>query len=212
MDDTLLELVPTKKQIKTAKERESEMTALFVERYGRSHLNNSILEGEGMLAGLVGEELYRDYYGFLRSAGEAIFHYDVLDPDVLGRIEVKTKRCTSAPKPHYNCSIAASNCNQQCDYYAFVRVMKDFSRAWILGMMPKDQFFNHRDVQFFNKGDKDPAGFAGWRFKWACFNLPISALLPAPLVTRDFDQYALQPATHSDFTPDVIVSKKERSK
>lgn len=207
MPRTFLEIVPTKKQIKTARERENEMVKLFSERYGRTHLNNSILEGEGMLAGLVGEELFRDYYGFLRPTGEAIFHYDVLDPEILGRIEVKTKRCTSEPKPNYNCSIAASNADQQCDYYAFVRVMKDFSKAWILGLMPKEPFFEQ--ALFFKRGAIDPAGFGGWRFKWDCFNLRVGELLAAPLVTRDFDQYDYRPALHPEFTPHVTITDEK---
>lgn len=199
----LLEIVPAKRQIANARAREKEMTKLFAERYGRAHLNNSITEGEGMLAGLVGEELFRDYYGFLRSQGESIFHYDVLDPEVLGRIEVKTKRCTSPPQDHYNCSIAASNAEQQCDYYAFVRVLKDFSKAWVLGLTPKTAFFDH--ARFFKRGDLDPNGFGGWRFKWDCFNLRIGELIPAPLVTQDFDHYDYRPALLPGFTPDVIV-------
>jgi hypothetical protein len=202
-----LEIIPTKQQIKKAKSREAEMTALFLEHYGREHLHNSITEGDGMLAGLVGEELFRDYYGFLRSQGAAIFHYDVLDPEVLGRIEVKTKRCTSAPKPHYNCSVAASNSEQQCDYYAFVRVLSDFSKGWLLGLLPKDLFYEK--ALFYKRGQKDPTGFGGWRFKWDCFNLPVRELLQAPLVTSGFDQYDYRPATHSGFTPDVILKKKK---
>lgn len=207
MPNKPFEIIPTKKQIENARDRESEMTKLFAARYGRAHLNNSILEGEGMLAGLIGEEIFREYYGFLRSTGEAIFHYDVLDPTVLGRIEVKTKRCTSAPKAHYNCSIAASNSEQQCDYYAFVRVLKDFSKAWILGLLPKDDFFSQ--ALFFKRGQIDPAGFGGWRFKWDCFNLPVKNLLAAPLVTRDFDQYDHRPAEHPNFDPYVVIKALE---
>jgi hypothetical protein len=207
MAQKLIEIVPTKRQIQRARDREEEMTALFTARYGRSHLNNSILEGEGMFAGLLGEDLFRDYYGFVRSSGEAIFHYDLLDSVILGKIEVKTKRCTSAPKEHYNCSIAASNAEQQCNYYAFVRVLNDFSRAWILGLMPKDDFFEK--ALFFKRGQTDPAGFGGWRFKWDCFNLPIKDLLAPPLVTRGFDDYDYRPARHPEFTPEIETRNPE---
>lgn len=207
MPHKLLEIIPTKRQIKRASGREEEMTALFAQRYGRSHLNNSILEGEGMLAGLLGEELVRDYYGFIQSSGEAIFHYDLLDPVILGKVEVKTKRCTSAPKDHYNCSIAASNATQQCDYYAFVRVLNDFSRAWILGFMPKDDFF--AGALFFKRGQIDPSGFGGWRFKWDCFNLPIKDLLLPPLAANGFDDYDYRPARDPAFTPEIEVHDPE---
>lgn len=208
MPRKILEIIPTKHQIEIARAREAVMTELFVERYGKKHLNDSITEGEGLLSGLIGEELLRDYYGFLRSEGEAIFHYDVLDPDILGRIEVKTKRCTSAPKPHYNCTVSASNADQQCDYYAFVRLLNDFSRAWLVGLMPKEEFF--AQALFFKRGQIDPAGFGGWRFKWDCFNLRISELCPPPLVTRDFDQYDYRPALRPGFTPEVVAKDKKK--
>jgi hypothetical protein len=199
-------IVPTKRQIETAKARENEMTKLFAERYGRKHLNDSITEGEGMLAGLIGEEIFRDCYGFLQSGGEAIFHYDVLDPTHLGKIDVKTKRCTSEPKKHYNCSIAASNTDQQCDYYAFVRVLKDFSKAWILGLSPKTKFFEK--ALFFKRGQLDPTGFGGWRFKWDCFNLQISELIQAPLTPLDFASYKHRPAEHPDFSPEIFKEEE----
>lgn len=199
--------MPTKRQIETARAREDEMTTLFAERYGRKHLNDSITEGEGMLAGLIGEEIFRDYYEFLRSCGDAIFHYDVLDADHLGKIDVKTKRCTSEPKPHYNCSIAASNTEQQCDYYAFVRVLKDFSKAWILGLSPKEQFFEK--AMFFKRGQIDPSGFGGWRFKWDCFNLAIKDLLQTPLTAAEFSQYKYRPAEHPAFSPEILTEENE---
>lgn len=211
MRPILLELIPTKQQIKNARAREKELIKLFVARYGKKHLNDSITEGEGLLSGLIGEELFRDYYNFLPSRGEAIFHYDVLDPWILGRIEVKTKRCTSAPKLHYNCTVAASNADQQCDYYAFVRLLTDFSKAWVVGLLPKKEFFDQ--AQEGKRGEIDPHGFGGWRFKWNCFNLPISALYLPPLAARDFDQYDYRPAMRPGFTAEIAApepKKKER--
>lgn len=182
------------------------MTQLFLERYGKKHLNESITEGDGLLAGLIGEELLKDFYGFIASTNEAIFHYDVLDERYLGKIDVKTKRCTSEPKPHYNCSVAASNTEQKCDYYAFVRVLNDFSKAWILGFVPKAMFFEK--ALFFKRGQVDPAGFGGWRFKWDCFNTQIGDLLQAPESPLDFDAYKHRPAERADFTPDILKEEK----
>jgi hypothetical protein len=199
-------IIPTKTQIDIARAREEEMTTLFTARYGRKHLNDSITEGEGMLAGLVGEEIFRDQYNLLRSEGEAIYHYDVLDPLWLGKIDVKTKRCTSEPKPHYNCSVAASNTTQQCDYYAFVRVLKDFTKAWILGLVPKTLFFEQ--ALFFKRGQIDPSGFGGWRFKWDCFNLQIGELWTPPPKAAGFNEYKHRPAEHPDFNPDILPAEE----
>jgi len=55
MRSQIIEITPTKRLITRARNREEEMTELFIARYGREHLNNSITEGEGMLSGLVGE-------------------------------------------------------------------------------------------------------------------------------------------------------------
>lgn len=194
-------ILPTKQQIDAAREREEVVTQLLLERYGREHLNNSITEGEGMLAGLVGEEVFKDFYGFLAAFGKSIFHYDVLDLRHLGKIDVKTKRCTSEPKPNYNCTVSASNTEQRCDYYAFVRVLNDFSKAWILGLVPKVSFFEK--ALFFKRGAIDPAGFGGWRFKWDCFNLQIGDLLQPPESPLDFRTYEHRPAEHHNFTPAI---------
>jgi hypothetical protein len=58
------------------------------------------------------------------------------------RIDVKTKRCTSAPKDYYECSIAAHGTKQDCDEYIFVRVLNNLQRAWILGRISKDEYFD----------------------------------------------------------------------
>lgn len=205
---TPLLLVPTKKQIKTAQAREKEIRKMLEARDGRGHLNNSITEGDGTLAGYVGEELVRDYYNFLPSDTDPeIFHYDALDPKHLGKIDVKTKRCTSEPKPEYNCSIAATGAGQQCDYYAFVRVLNDLSQAWILGFIPKADFFalSLKKNLVFKRGQPDPTSNRGWRFKWDCFNLPISDLLDAPALPADLAKFEYRPAAVPGFSSNIVT-------
>lgn len=196
-------LVPTKKQIETARAREAEIRKLLETRSGRPHLNNSITEGDGTLAGYLGEELVRDYYNFLASDTDPeVFHYDALDPKHLGKIDIKTKRCTSEPKLDYNCSIAATGANQQCDYYVFVRILNDLSQAWILGFIPKHEFFGK--ALFFRRGQKDPVSNRGWRFKWDCFNLPISDLLAPPILPTAFSSFDFRPAAVPGFSSLIL--------
>ena len=204
-----LMLIPTDSQIEAARAREQEMREILTARNGRGHLRNSITEGEGTLAGFVGEELVRSHYNWLASEGAPdVFHYDVLDPLWLGRIDVKTKRCTSAPRPEYNCSIAATSIKQQCDYYAFVRVLNDLSRAWLLGFMPKRDFFSAGVAQFYARGDLDPASDRGWRFRWDCYNVPVSALITPPKPHEDFSRsFPFCPATEPDFSPHVFIEE-----
>ena len=138
----MIEIKPTDKQIKEAR-----LTA------GNTvGLQGSITRGGGSPAGALGEILVRDLLDY-RQANTA--HYD-LYTDQGVRIDVKTKRCTSAPKQYYECSIAAHGTKQDCDEYIFVRVLNNLQRAWILGRIPKDEYFakaiRHK------KGDKDSTG------------------------------------------------------
>jgi len=99
-------------------------------------LKNSITEGNGNVAGYIGQMLVALY---LKGCDVDSFGYDVLKDGV--RYEIKTKRCTSEPKESYNCSIANYNTTQKCDYYVFVRILEDYSRAWILGKKKAKDFY-----------------------------------------------------------------------
>ena len=133
-------------------------------------LNNSITKGEGNIAGFIGEFLVRDYLD-----GIIAHTYDF---DVVANhqsYDVKTKRCTSPPKPYYDCSIAAFNTKQKCDKYIFVRILcKDnrYVKAWILGEYDKEKYF--KDARFLKKGQRD--GDNGFVVKADCYNMAISKL------------------------------------
>jgi hypothetical protein len=103
-------------------------------------LRNSITDGEGNLAGFVGEAMVSH---FLRR-----------------------------PKPFYECSVAAYNTEQDCDGYLFTRVMRDLERGWLLGYMPKEEYY--RTAVRYEKGDKDPQN--NFNFKAACYNLRVDQL------------------------------------
>lgn len=102
-------------------------------------LNNSITHGQGTLAGCIGEIAVRDYIISLGISAEIVGNYDY---DILTsnnkKIEVKTKRCASIPKPHYECSVANFNDNQGCDFYFFTRVSNEF--VYLLGYISKSDF------------------------------------------------------------------------
>lgn len=134
-------------------------------------LKNSITKGEGNLCGVLGEYVARAHM-------QAEFDHD-LEHDLVReglRYEVKTKRCTSAPKDHYLCSVSDANHSQSSDFYVFVRVLKDLKRAWILGEISVSEFFAR--ATFHEKGDVDPESQHGWLFKADCYNLPIRRLYP----------------------------------
>lgn len=131
-------------------------------------LNNSITRGSGNLAGFIGEEIAAYV---LNGTSQNTYDYDLVLPDG-SKIDVKTKRTSVKPLPHYECSVAKLNTKQDCDYYAFVRVMNDLSVGWFLGVYPKEKYYE--DAVFLNKGDKDPSN--GYTVKSSCYNLPISSL------------------------------------
>ena len=88
------------------------------------------------------------------------------------KIDVKSKRVTSAPRDYYECSVAALNTRQKCDVYMFTRIKSDLSEGWILGYLDKEKYLN--DSKFVKKGSVDPDN--NWRVRTDCYNLPISKL------------------------------------
>lgn len=156
----MIEIAPTKKQIEEAR----------LSAGGTIGLQGSITRGAGSPAGALGEIIVRDLLGYRQINTP---HYD-LYTDQGVRIDVKTKRCTSAPKPFYECSITAHGTKQECDEYIFVRVLNNLQRAWILGSISKEEYFS-RAVRH-KKGDKDESN--NFTFKSDCYNLAIEDLWP----------------------------------
>ena len=135
-------------------------------------LRNSIIRGAGNIAGFIGEAIAQQVLG-----GKLCNTYDydlVLDNGT--KIDVKTKQTGYVPLPSYDCSIAALNTKQDCDYYAFVRVKNDFSVGWYLGVYNKDQYM--KDAVFMQKGTIDPSN--GYTVKSDCYNIKIDQLKDKP--------------------------------
>ena len=152
-------------EVGITKEHLSKATEL-AEEMGK--LNNSITSGEGNLAGFVGEIVVAELTGSKQSN---TYDYDLTMPN--GKtVDVKTKRTNYPPRENYDCSVAAFNIKQRCDYYAFVRVKNDMSKAWILGFYDKKSYFE--DAKFHRKGEFDPDN--KFTFKADCYNIPIHQL------------------------------------
>jgi hypothetical protein len=179
----VIEVPIVESQLERALAREKDMTARVIERYGRAYLNASIKEGQGVFIGLLGEEVIYDFYAqhWARSVGDAIYHWDLRN-EILGRVDVKTKKqnCPKTPQSFYNCTVCDANTEQLCDWYCFVRIHVDCERAWLLGFLPKKRFFAKDVATFSFKGDEDPTSHNGWRFKWDCWNAPVSKTIAPP--------------------------------
>jgi hypothetical protein len=131
-------------------------------------LHNSIISGAGNIAGFIGEAIAQQVMG-----GELknTYDYDLVLPDGV-TVDVKTKQTSVEPLSEYDCSIAAFNTKQDCQYYCFVRVKNDFSVGWYLGVYNKQQYM--QDAVFMEKGTIDPSN--GYVVKSDCYNLKISKL------------------------------------
>ena len=131
-------------------------------------LRNSIINGAGNIAGFIGEAIAQQVLG-----GELsnTYDYDLVLPS--GKtVDVKTKQTSVKPLETYECSIAALNTTQECDYYAFIRVKNDFTVGWYLGVYDKKQYM--QDAVFMKKGTVDSSN--GYTVKSDCYNLKISEL------------------------------------
>ena len=130
-------------------------------------LRRSITRGQGNVFGFLGELISLEVLGGI--------HQNTMDYDILvdgQKIDVKTKKTTVKPKPHYDCSVADVTRKQNCDYYAFVRVLSDQSVGWFLGVKKAEQYFT--DARYIKKGDYDNSN--GFTARANCYNMPISAL------------------------------------
>jgi len=158
----MIEIVISPAMLVEARDKAAEM----------GQLRNSIIRGAGNIAGFIGEAIAQQVLG-----GKLCNTYDydlVLDNGT--KIDVKTKQTGYVPLPSYDCSIAALNTKQDCDYYAFVRVKNDFSVGWYLGVYNKDQYM--KDAVFMQKGTIDPAN--GYVVKSDCYNIKIDQLKDKP--------------------------------
>src|SRR5687768_8114590 len=111
-------------------------------------LKNSITGGEKNLIGFLGEQIVAKYLGI-----EALntYNWDMMYKDKY--LEIKTKDTTAYPKGSYEVSVAGYNTTQKCDYYIFTRILTDLSVGWILGYMPRDEYY--KKARKLTKGDID---------------------------------------------------------
>lgn len=135
-------------------------------------LRNSITGGGGNIAGFIGEAIAQRVLG---GKLDNTYDYDLVLDNGL-KIDVKTKMTTVVPLPTYDCSVAALNTEQDCDFYCFVRVKKDLTVGWYLGVYSKEHYI--RDATFMQKGMTDPAN--GYVVKSDCYNIPINKLKEHP--------------------------------
>jgi hypothetical protein len=119
-------------------------------------IHNSILSGGGNTAGYLGEEALAAYIGadiISCDEGTDKYNHDLyLDGQ---KIEIKTKRRTVKPLPHYEVSVAQTSKHQRPDLYIFLslefdrvegrgrsKVYYGLENIWVCGQMEADRYFD----------------------------------------------------------------------
>lgn len=132
-------------------------------------LKNSITNGRSEIYGKLGEVIVNDYFQLLTTTDYSpTYDFDLIIGGL--KAEVKTKRTTVKPLPNYNCSVSGYNPSQNCDIFVFVRILEDMSKGYLLGFLPRRQFFTL--ATYSSKGDLDD----GWSFKSDNYNVTVSQL------------------------------------
>lgn len=204
------EVIIRPEQIEEA-ERKADARRKELKEQNKKH-KNSITNSEHLEYGYLGEMIFAEAMGI---AVNDTFDYDMTLSGI--KIEVKTKHCTTPPRPEYECSVAAYNAKQECDFYVFVRVMKNYRkdpRAWILGKKKRKDYYD--EAVFCKEGHEDPNSTTvpKYTFPADCYNLKISDLMPIIYPERNeevlelFAKYKLMPlATVADHRASLIYNE-----
>jgi len=139
------------------------------DRFDFGELNGSITKGKGNLAGALGEVASIHY---LKSKGYNIDDTSTYDYDFIvngSKIDVKTKRVSIPPQPHYRVAVSAWNTKQRCDYYFFAYSLYDNSKVYLAGYYQKMKFF--QESLFKKKGEGDEGENKDFRFSYDCYIL-----------------------------------------
>jgi len=110
---------------------------------GSSFNKDTILEdGAGQLAGIIGELAFGRYLKSLQIPFEYVADrkqgYDFVVDGI--KIDVKTKSCSSRPRPNYTAHVTHSQRDYDADLYVFARVSP--SHVWLCGHIEKEKFWS----------------------------------------------------------------------
>ena len=163
----MIEIAITQDTIDYAQDKLQQV--IIKDRVGLSKFGS---ERKRILVGYIGEKVIMD---FLAIASDAdTYHFDLIS-NKNKKLEVKTITCKFKPKAHYWCTVNSHDLKgvhrQAADYYIFLRLLNDYSKAWILGWIAC--------IDFFEKGQFVEKGKDFKKFKFVKANatiLPISDL------------------------------------
>jgi hypothetical protein len=147
------------------------------ERLGK--MRGSIRKGAGNLIGCIGCELVKKLYPFAVEVSER--HSNLLRIRIIDNrfffVALKGKGTKVEPKPEYDCSVTATaKEKQKCDFFFFTRVNYEYTKGWVLGFMPREEYFAR--ARFLKAGEYDATN--KYNAKADCYNLKISELYELP--------------------------------
>jgi len=135
--------------------------------------SNSAGEGEGMLAGVLGEEIVSEYF---KTSLSNTFDYDIIINGLKCDVKTMTTRFNPYKNDINNYWVRVTNPNQKNDLYIFVFIDITFNYAYLIGWLEHDLF--RQQAVFRNKGD-----FChGFNYKWSCYEVPVSILKHFPII------------------------------
>lgn len=123
--------------------------------YSFNRLKNSITEGKSEIYGALGEVIS---LGFFQAQCKTVSYVGCYDYDLIvngKKVDIKTKKVNNPPQPNHNATIPAVNTKQQTDIYFFVYVLSDKSKAFLVGWLNKESFFEVAELK--KEGEFDGA-------------------------------------------------------
>ena len=125
-----------------------------------------------IIEGYIGERIIMKFLNIEKDIDG--FEYDLMS-NKGKKLEIKTISCKFKPLDNYLCTVNSYKTNgfhkQKADYYIFLRILNDYSKAWILG--------RYDCFDFFKKGEFIAKGKDFGKFKFPRSNatvLPINKL------------------------------------
>ena len=126
--------------------------------------NRSFMEGNRNSSGILGEYLFFQIFrNKLEYVGNVVYDYDFISKNGKVNYDVKTKTQGVDVDPivgksePFDASVPFYSKGMDCDKYVFMRVHKDFKKAWLIGWIEKDSYFSHENIKCLKKGKTD-----GW--------------------------------------------------
>lgn len=114
----------------------------------RKETDNTATPGERPETGPGGELLLHKYWPWLLHQSTPDFDfvaptsYTIDSKAKVGTVRPRVLPLSAPKKKQYHCTVPCYQRVQQCDYYVFSRIHENLRCGWLLGWMPKAEFWS----------------------------------------------------------------------